>query len=414
MADLRERDALHRLLPGPPHERAEQAGDQHDEIDLGAGVADAQLDGRHVGAGPDVEVDHPRIADRPRVDQVLDHRVVLGAGRHHRGRPRGRPTGPDQLAVARVAGVTAIPVGGAGRDGEQGGQMGGDAADDLHGLVAVRHVDMDLGAADVLLVDQHLVLVLHVREPRAGRDVAPVDVDQRHRARRHHTEAVRFGGLGQPGPQPLQVRPQLVKGVAHRRVRLHQRSLQLGCELRTVELAQERVDLGGGPPRLEVHDVELFLGPDLELPAAHGRDGRERVLRGGCQRVTGRGCGCTREAARLPLTSHLRVGVRPVVRGEWRLGALRRHRLGSEGCRPPSLPSAPMADDMYTVERSTTIDARPSASTSHYRGRELPQLAQLVAVGGPGPRPAARLLHEDHGFRQVHGRSTVDPSTPPR
>ena len=266
VADLRERDALHGLLPGPPHERAEQAGDQHDEVDLGAGVADAQLDGRHVGAGPDVEVDHPRVADRPRVDQVLDHRVVLGAGLHHRGRPRGRPAGPDQLAVARVAGVAAMPVGGAGRDGEQGGQVGGDAADDLHGLVAVRHVDVDLGAADVLLVDQHLVLVLHVREPRARRDVAPVDVDQRHRARRHHAEAVRFGGLGQPGPQPLQVRPQLVEGVAHRRVGLHQRSLQLGRELLAVELAQQRVDLGGGPPRLEVDDVELLLGPDLESP----------------------------------------------------------------------------------------------------------------------------------------------------
>ena len=313
MTDLRQRSALRALLPGAADQRPEQAGDQHHEVDLGAGVADPQLDGRHVGAGPDVEVDHPGVADRPRVDQVLDHPVVLGPGLHHRGRPRGRPAGPDQVAVARVAGVAAAPVGGAGRDRQQGGQVGGDAADDLHGLVAVRHVDVDLGAADVLLVDQHLVLVLHVGEAGARRDVASVEVDQRHRAGRHHAEAERPGGRGQPPPQPLQVRPQLVERVAHRRVGLHQRALQLGRELLAVELAQQRVDLRSGTSRLEVDDVELLLGPDLELSGAlrrrtHGRDGRERVLRRSCPGVTASAIGCTGLAAHSGPTSHVGFG----------------------------------------------------------------------------------------------------------
>ena len=226
------------------------------------------------------------------------------------------------------------------------------------------------------------------RAPR--RDVAPVDVDQRHRARRHHTEAVRFGGLGQPGPQPLQVRPQLVEGVAHRRVRLHQRSLQLGCELRTVELAQERVDLGGGPPRLEVHDVELFLGPDLELPAAHGRDGRERVLRGRCPGVTGRGGECTREAARLPLTSHLRVGMRPVVRGEWHLGALRRHRLGSEGCATAMIGkrSTRATSVSGSVDQALITGTDRGRAGRRGRRRILADLALCALRGAAFPRAA--------------------------
>ena len=33
--------------------------------------------------------------------------------------------------------------------------MRGDAADDLHGLVAVRHVDVDLGIADAPRLDSH-------------------------------------------------------------------------------------------------------------------------------------------------------------------------------------------------------------------------------------------------------------------
>ena len=152
--------------------------------------------------------------------------------------------------------------------------MGGDAADDLHGLVAVRDVDVHLRAADLLLVDQHLVLVLHVGEPGAGRDVAAVQVDERHRARRDDAEPVRLRGLRQPRPQPLQVAAQVVEGVAHRGVGLHHRALQLGGELLAVQTGEEGVDLGGGLPRLEVDDVELLLGPYPELARAHGRDGR--------------------------------------------------------------------------------------------------------------------------------------------
>ena len=262
------------LLAGLAHERAEQAGDQHDEVDLGAGVADPQLDGGHVGARPDVEVDHPGIADRPGRDQLLDHRVVLGAGLDHRGRARRRPAGPDQVAVAGVAGVAAAPVRRAGGDREQRGQVGGDAADDLHGLVAVRDVDVHLRAADLLLVDQHLVLVLHVGEPGAGRDVAAVQLDERHRARRDDAEPVRLRGLRQPARSRC------------RWLRRSSRVSHTGVLVSTIERCssgansspsrpvEEGVDLGGGLPRLQVDDVELLLGPYPELARAHGRDGR--------------------------------------------------------------------------------------------------------------------------------------------
>ena len=144
--------------------------------------------------------------------------------------------------------------------------MRGDAADDLHGLVAVRDVDVHLGAADLLLVDQHLVLVLHVGEAGARRDVAAVQVDERHRARRHDAEPVRLGGLRQPRPQPLQVAAQVVEGVAHRRVRLHHRALQLGGELLAVQTGRAACrPPESAAPRLEVDDVELLLGPYPEL-----------------------------------------------------------------------------------------------------------------------------------------------------
>jgi hypothetical protein len=47
------------------HQRPEQPGQQHDVVDLRAGVADPQLDRWHVGRRPHVEVDHRWVEDRP-------------------------------------------------------------------------------------------------------------------------------------------------------------------------------------------------------------------------------------------------------------------------------------------------------------------------------------------------------------
>ena len=104
---------------GPADQRAEEARDEHDVLDVGAGVADPQLDGGQVGAGPDVEVDHPGVGDRARRDELGDHGVVVGGRLDLAGRTRGGPARPHQAAVAGVAGVLAAPVGRARGDGEQ-------------------------------------------------------------------------------------------------------------------------------------------------------------------------------------------------------------------------------------------------------------------------------------------------------
>ena len=80
----------------------------------------------------------------------------------------------------------------------------------------------------------------------------------------------------QRAAQPLQVPAQLVERGADRGVRLDQRALQLGGELVAVELGEQRVDLGGGAPRLQVDDVELLLHAE-QGDVAHGRDAATRM-----------------------------------------------------------------------------------------------------------------------------------------
>ena len=82
----------------------------------------------------------------------------------------------------------------------------------------------------------------------------------------------------QRAAQPLQVPAQLVEGGADRRVRLDQRALQLAGELVAVELLEQRVDLRGGAPRVQVDDVELLLHAE-HGEVAHGADARARLLR---------------------------------------------------------------------------------------------------------------------------------------
>lgn len=77
------------------HQRAEQPRHQDDIVDIGTRVGDPQLEGRQVGRGADVEVDHPRVGDGPRPHQVGDQRIVLGRS----GAPvaaRGWPPLPGQ------------------------------------------------------------------------------------------------------------------------------------------------------------------------------------------------------------------------------------------------------------------------------------------------------------------------------
>ena len=241
---VRERAARLEVGAGAADEGPEQARDEHDVLDVRAGVAHPQLDGGQVRAGPDVEVDHPGVGDRARRDELVDHRVVVGARLDVAGRPRGRPARPHHAAVAGVSGVLGPPVGRAGGDREQRREVRRDAAHDLHGDVPVRHVDVHLRAADVLLAHQQLVLVLHAFVARARGDVVAVEVDQRHGARRDHAQPERLGHRLQRAAQAAQVAAELVERGADGGVGLDERALQLGGELRAVELGQQRVDLG--------------------------------------------------------------------------------------------------------------------------------------------------------------------------
>ena len=70
--------------------------------------------------------------------------------------------------------------------------------------------------------------------------------------------------------------------------------------------------------------------------------------------VTGRGCECTREAAHLPLKSHLRVGVRPVVRDEWR----------PERCADTAEFMGRQVMDAATLHPTAMIGSRSTRATS--------------------------------------------------
>ena len=107
VAAVGQRAARVEVDTGAGDERAEQARDEHDVLDVRAGVAHPQLHGGQVRARPDVEVDHPGVGDRAGGDQLVDHGVVVGAGLDVPGRARGRPARPHHAAVAGVPGVLA-------------------------------------------------------------------------------------------------------------------------------------------------------------------------------------------------------------------------------------------------------------------------------------------------------------------
>ena len=181
--------------------------------------------------------------------------------------------------VAGVPGVAAAPVRGAGRDRQQRRQVGRHPADHLHGDVPVGHVDVHLRAADVLLArpaaGTRAASARSARRPRwrrrSGRPAAPC------RRRRRPARAAR-------PPRPASPRSRC------RCSRSSSSVAQTGVFVSTSERcssgansspsswAEQGVDLGGGPPRLQVDDVELLLHAQ-QGELAHGPDARTRLLR---------------------------------------------------------------------------------------------------------------------------------------
>ena len=180
----------------------EQAGDQDRVVDDGAGVADPQLEGRGVGGGAHVEVGHLGVGDHPGVDQVRNQLLVLLGGAHQPGRPGTGPALPDDRADRGIAGVLLVPVGRAGRQRQQDGEVAGDPLHDLHGEVPVAHPDVDLQTADQLLVDQQPVLLLHPPVAAGGGQLEVGERRARCRPDRRDADVVLGCHLDQPAAEP--------------------------------------------------------------------------------------------------------------------------------------------------------------------------------------------------------------------
>ena len=234
-AVLRHRPALDVRAHPVAHERPGETGDQHHAVDARAGVADAHLDGGLVRRRAHVEIDHARVGHRPRGEQVGDQGVVVG-GVAQRGRGTGgRPAVPRQRAGAGVAGVLALPERRARREREQDRQPRRAVLHHRDRGVAVGDVDVHLGAADLLLEGEHLVLVAHPLVAGRRGDALGGAVDQGDAARPDHAETVGVGDVREHPAQPHEIGAQV--GEVRRRlgVRLDDRGLELRGERLAVQ-----------------------------------------------------------------------------------------------------------------------------------------------------------------------------------
>jgi hypothetical protein len=197
-------------LGGAGH-RPEQAGDEDGVVDERAGVADAEFERGRVRRRADVEVRHLGVGDDAGADQVGDEVVVLGGGCQPAvGAGRGPPL-PDDRADAGVPGVDAVPVGRAGRQRQQHREVGRDPLADVDGEVPVGDADVDLGAADELLVDEHAVLLLHAAVAAGGGELEVGEAGPRGGAHGGDAEALPGGHLHHAGAEPGEFRPQVVE-----------------------------------------------------------------------------------------------------------------------------------------------------------------------------------------------------------
>ncbi len=80
----------------------------------------------------------------------------------------------------------------------------------------------------------------------------------------HHADPDAFGGAAELAADRDEVTTEVVEGVDHRGVRLHDRPLQLGTEIAGQPLENARAHRRD-PARLEVDNVELLLDPEAEL-----------------------------------------------------------------------------------------------------------------------------------------------------
>ncbi len=256
---------------GPADERAEQAGDEDDGVDVRARVADPQLNGGQVRGGADVEVDHPRVADHPGCDQIRDGLVVFGRRAERPGDAGGRPPLPDQGAHARVAAVRALPVRGARRHRQQHRQPRRDPRGHRDREIAVGDLDVHLRAADRLLPGEELVVGEHPLVARVPADAGRVPAGQRDGPRGRGAEPERFAGRHQLAPQLEQAAAQVGQVGARAAVGLHHRRQQLGGETLLREALEDRRSPRHRPPGGEVQEVELLLDTDGgNVRVAHG------------------------------------------------------------------------------------------------------------------------------------------------
>ena len=213
--------------------------------------------------GPHVEVGHLRVGDHAGADEVREQPVVLGGVLERTGGAGTRPALPDDRADRRVPGVLPVPVGRAGRQREEHGQVPGDPLGDLDRELAVGDPDVDLGAADQLLVDEQAVLLLHPPVAAGRGELEVAELAAGCGPDRGDAEPLARGHLDHAGAQARDLAPQAVQG--RRRRRCSSRPWCAGSRRSSSPPGASRSSCGrtsGQLPALRVDEVELLLGTE--------------------------------------------------------------------------------------------------------------------------------------------------------
>lgn len=288
------------------HQRAGEPGDGDGAVDVQLDIGRAYLQRRVVVGQPGVPVQLAPVgydAGGQQSGHLLF--VVRGAG-EERWRAADRPAAENHGAPAREPGVPPFPERGVGAQGHQHRQPGSQPAERGGTGLTVGHGDMDMHAADQLLVDQPCGLCPHVPIALVRGDRHRRRTGQRRAAGRREPAVRVASGATHRAPEPGEMRGDLLKAGTHRRGDLHLRLQQFGVDVLPPHpgLAPRRgTDLSDArrrQSRLPIEQQELFF--DAERHTCRHSDGVPPIC---------------------PVTTESRF---------WRAGRLLRRRLAALDC----------------------------------------------------------------------------------
>ena len=243
-------------------------GDRDRLLDARDRVHHAHLDRPEARVRAHVPPDVGVVRDAARLLELADDlRVVLVVGEPRR-RPGAREGGEDHLAAGREPGGLAAPERGAGREGQELGEVDEQRADHVDRLVRVVHGDVDVAAEDELAAGDVLELVDEVAVAVARGDALPLEEAERVRAGRSHAQVVARGRLGDVRAQPAQLAVDVGRGLADRRRDLedglHQLRADVAVELAVLRCSEHGVHVLDEVERLRVEEHVLLLDAERE------------------------------------------------------------------------------------------------------------------------------------------------------